>query len=1059
MRSENLELIKTGKLDLDAARNLSVFASHAEIGELSMGLGQYFGAIVHFAWLMVALFICVGCFHLHEFRTNNNLSNKYLVVVHGSWWDWPEPVTVYTWCEKSDDDYKKETISIISNSAGTRCNDNMTSSFYNCPTVCTFYTWKPSELDASRDLEWNDGRGGNELCAKHLPCGLSDLTEEERSACCVETLAYDTNLSFTGWSDLDSNKDDISSVYGKGGSEESPEGVYGVQVLTTTIVLAWILHYHRRQLIVARQVNEANITTADYAVAVSGLGEHEFRREDLANHMAHYGEVAACVYTKNISALLAAEKKYQAAVNKRDEIRAYRARLVGLEAETRGNGRGPNKTRRPFGYAFARLRKRLSVFLFNNVVCGGPGTEAHLRKLEALVKERREKCVEAARAPVKNVGEAFVTFNYETHLNNCFEDHRRPLLEKTLTRVFPKWKIGAPKFRDKILTVDAAAEPSDVLWANYGQSRSKRFAKNALAFLGMLAALFVGIGLQIYFQQVRDAARIESYDRALYSRATGTETALGDAAAIQSLTMASSLVIVAVNMVLSFVAKELSVWQKFSTQSDFEASLMLKLTVVHVINSILVPAAFSRCPRENIVPSGTDPEGGDWYGGNIYAPSWVNNTDPSVPGGVESATGKALMADNGKCLWYAPGGLVETAFYLQLFNALVPNVIAYVDVFGQVRRKYLARHARTQTMMDHAADPPDFILATKYAAQCKTVALAMVYGPILPVSYALALFALFTTYFTDKILALKRCKKPVRQQNQATERVVLFMNVMALVQFVFSGFLFYDLRFPVYVLACAALWVLYQALPLNRWLGIVRDATTEDGGTGDLAFWSAMGKAGGKGRAPGRPGRRDARPPRDEEDHARQAAARRFASKLLNVPESELEKDRLDIYFPPMPITANEKIMQMIVDGYKLPHMITPGNPIPMRRQKAHTGGRARVAPPFRKKETPETSDGLKNGPKPTILGRVKRLIGMDGASPKVSPAVTPRSGSATNMTRSGSATNMTRSGSATNMTRSGSATDTAASPKLTARPSRKETDAAIKIQAAARGRAVRRKA
>ena len=79
-----------------------------------MGLGQYVGAIVHFAWLMVALFICVGCVHLHEFRTNNNLSNKYLVVVHGSWWDWQEPETVYTWCEKSDDDYKKETISIIS---------------------------------------------------------------------------------------------------------------------------------------------------------------------------------------------------------------------------------------------------------------------------------------------------------------------------------------------------------------------------------------------------------------------------------------------------------------------------------------------------------------------------------------------------------------------------------------------------------------------------------------------------------------------------------------------------------------------------------------------------------------------------------------------------------------------------------------------------------------------------------------------------------------------------------------------------------------------------------
>jgi hypothetical protein len=1055
MRSENLELVKTGKLDLDTARNLSIFASHAEIGELSMGLGQYFGAIVHFAWLMLALFICVGCYHLHEFRTNNNLSNKYLVVVKWTLWDERDPWTVYSWCEKSDDDYKKETISIISNSAGTRCNNNMTSSFYNCPTVCTFYTWHGQEYADSRAWE----NSGDSLCTRHLPCGMSGLTEEERSLCCVETLAYDTNLSFTGWIDEDSSGDDISSVYGKGGSEASPEGVYGVQVLTTVIVLAWILNFHRRQLIVARQVNEANITTSDYAVAVSGLGEHEFRREDLANHMAHYGEVAACVYTKNIGALLAAEEKYQAAVNKRDEIRAYRAKLAVIEAETRGNGRGPRKTRRPFGYTLTRLRKRLSVFLFNNLVCGGSGTEAHLRKLEALVKERRAKCVEAARVPVKNVGEAFVTFNYETHLRNCFEDHRRPLLEKTFTRLFPKWKIGAPKFRGKTLTVEAPPEPSDVLWANYGQSREKRLAKNAVAFLGMLAALFAGVALQIYFQQIRDAARVESYDRALYARATGTETALGDAAAIQSLTMASSFVIVAVNAFLSFTAKELSIWQRFSTQSEFEASLMLKLTVVHVINSILVPAAFSSCPRENIVPSGTDPEGSEWYGGHIYAPSYVRGEDPSVPGGVESPTGKALMAENGKCLWYAPGGLAETAFYLQLFNVILPNVIAYVDIVGRVRRKHLARHARTQIMMDVSVDPPDFILATKYAMQCKTVALAMVYGPILPVSYALALFALFVTYFTDKILALKRCKKPVQQQNQATERVVLFMNVMALVQCVFSGFLFYDLRFPGYVLACVVLWILYQLLPLNRWLGIERDATTEDGGTGDLAFWSAMGKAGGKGRAPGRPGQSDARLPRDEEDHARQAAARRFKSKLLNVPETELEKDRLDVYFPPMPITAGEKTIQMIIDGYKLPHMITPGNATLMRRQKPHTGGRARVAPPFRKQETPEASGG---GPKPTALGRVKRLFGMDGASAKVSPAGTPRSGSETDMaaelSRSGSMTDMAASKGAANAARAESAASApAASPKLAAAPSRKETEAAITIQAAARGRAVRR--
>ena len=129
---------------------------------------------------------------------------------------------------------------------------------------------------------------------------------------------------------------------------------------------------------------------------------------------------------------------------------------------------------------------------------------------------------------------------------------------------------------------------------------------------------------------------------------------------------------------------------------------------------------------------------------------------------------------------------MESAFYLQLFNAVLPNVIAYVDVVGRLKRKYLAKYARTQRAMDAACDPPQFILAAKYAHIMKTIAMALIYGPILPVSYVLAVFALCVTYVTDKILALKRCQKPVRQQNQATERVVVFMNVMTLVQVFFA---------------------------------------------------------------------------------------------------------------------------------------------------------------------------------------------------------------------------------------------------------------------------------
>ena len=88
---------------------------------------------------------------------------------------------------------------------------------------------------------------------------------------------------------------------------------------------------------------------------------------------------------------------------------------------------------------------------------------------------------------------------------------------------------------------------------------------------------------------------------------------------------------------------------------------MLKLTVVHVINSIIVPAASTSCER-------------------------TENTA-------------------GECLWYAPGGLIEGAFYLQLFNAFLPNVIALADIGGRFKRRVLSRYAQTQEMMDLAMEP------------------------------------------------------------------------------------------------------------------------------------------------------------------------------------------------------------------------------------------------------------------------------------------------------------------------------------------------------------------
>ena len=888
--------LKSGTVG-QVTRNLSVFASHAEIGELSLGLAQYFGASFSLSALMATLFLLIGSYHLHNFRTNIKLNDEYLVMAKLV--DRDTPLATEIWCKKSDSDYKRETISIVTNSLGARCDQNRSASFYNCPTVCTYYTYNITEFDTSRYV--NDyGNGNAALCARHLPCGLSNLNAGEKALCCVETLndgSFNYNAESFNLGDPYGNNTAIPLLNAdyivNARNNKTPESVYGVQILTTVLLLAWVLYFHKKQLVNAEEVNAANVTTGDYAIAVSGLGEHDLKRDDLAQHMAHYGEIACVVYTKNIGNVLAAEEKLQLAQLKVSEIKAYRAKCEALNQVKRGKKKN----------FVVRIYHKTAVLLFNLLCTGGFGSTKHLANLEGAVKKAREKCRLAGKQKTKNVGDAFVTFNYEQHKSQCFDDYRRSYTERTLTYLFPKWcrNTGAPKFRGKILTMEPPPEPSDVQWGNYGVLKVKRKFKDAVTFLAMTTVVLIGAALQHIFHTLKDNMRVQAYERGLYARATGSDAKVDaeEQAQIQFVTMLSSLVIVGVNIVLSATAKKLSKWQKFPTQSEFEASLMLKLTTVHVINSIFVPALSSSCPSTQIVEEQT-----------LYRGSSVKET------GID------LISENGKCLWYAPGGLVESAFYLQLFNAILPNVVGYVDVIGRVKRKHLSRYARTQQMMDKACDPPEFILAAKYAANLKTVAMALVYGPILPVSYVLAVFALFVTYFTDKILALKRCQKPVRQQNQATERVVVFMNVMTVVQVFFAQVYFYDLRYKGYFVVCLLIWFVYMLLPLNRWLGIERDSTLEDGGTEGVAFWQNVGRAGGKGRAPGRQGQRNVKPPRDEDDLAIQQKTKRFHSKLLNVPESELEKDRLDIYFPPMPMTASEQTTQMIVDGYKLPHQV-----------------------------------------------------------------------------------------------------------------------------------------
>ena len=112
----------------------------------------------------------------------------------------------------------------------------------------------------------------------------------------------------------------------------------------------------------------------------------------------------------------------------------------------------------------------------------------------------------------------------------------------------------------------------------------------------------------------------------------------------------------------------------------------------------------------------------------------------------------------GECLWYAPGGLIEGAFYLQLFNAFLPNLIALADVGGRFKRQALSRYAQTQEMMDLAMEPPSSSSPrSRLRVQDGGAGddLPGASGELRPRDHRSAHRVLL-----DKALALKRCRNP-----------------------------------------------------------------------------------------------------------------------------------------------------------------------------------------------------------------------------------------------------------------------------------------------------------
>ena len=121
-----------------------------------------------------------------------------------------------------------------------------------------------------------------------------------------------------------------------------------------------------------------------------------------------------------------------------------------------------------------------------------------------------------------------------------------------------------------------------------------------------------------------------------------------------------------------------------------------------------------------------------------------------------------------KTNFYIPGGFVEQAFYIQLFNAFVPDMLILFDANRILRRQVISHFAASQEMLDDMLVPSEFRLALRYSAAIRTLGLGIVFAPILPVSPVIAAVGLMISYCCDRVMALRIARKPEELNSKAT---------------------------------------------------------------------------------------------------------------------------------------------------------------------------------------------------------------------------------------------------------------------------------------------------
>ncbi|KAL4440168.1 hypothetical protein ABPG75_003169 [Micractinium tetrahymenae] len=436
------------------------------------------------------------------------------------------------------------------------------------------------------------------------------------------------------------------------------------------------------------------------------------------------------------------------------------------------------------------------------------GAASRLRLRRAAEDAALElRCYE--RQELRPTGAALAVFEYAEHAANCIEDHHRPAWRRAADALLCGATATAPRLASTRIRVDRAPEPSDVLWEHTSCTGSsatwRRLWSGALTLLivAMGAGVQYGLAMAAEEERKKRLSQLYAYNSPtdyafdFSSWAAFTASAL-EVTKLNAISILSGLAVVVVNWLVTVAVRQLAVMERWHTRTAGERWALLKLSVAYLVNSFVVP---------------------------LLAAYFAGSSNS----------------------WYSRGGLMESAFYMQLANALLPPLAVLCDLEELLHFQVLSRMAKTQAMADRLLAPPPFLLAEQYASALTTLGLALCWMPVLPISPFLAALGLFWAYWVDKIVALRRCAHPGNMRGKLVSSADLLIRLLPLMQLLLMRFVFFvgEGAMTAVFWTGLAVWLLFAIAPVRYFLGLVprRRSTV----TGGLSFQETLGRGQRKG--------------------------------------------------------------------------------------------------------------------------------------------------------------------------------------------------------------------